>query len=62
MLSLICTPKEGTHMRIQNSLFTTALLGASLASATLLVEETFDYTIDSNIGGVAATGTGLTGN
>lgn len=42
--------------------FIAALCGASIASATLLVEETFDYTVGSNIGGVAATGTGLTGD
>lgn len=49
-------------MNKQAKLIAATLCCASIVSATLLVEETFDYTIDSNIGGVAATGTGLTGN
>ncbi|MDT9206360.1 hypothetical protein [Limnospira sp. PMC 1243.20] len=49
-------------MNTRNALIAAALFGASLASASLLVEENFNYTVDSNIGGVAATGTGLTGN
>lgn len=38
------------------------LASYSLSQATLLVHEPFDYTVGSNIGGVAATGVGLTGN
>lgn len=38
------------------------LVAAVPASASLLVYEGFNYTVDSNIGAVAATGTGLTGN
>lgn len=43
-------------------LTSTALLAASFSFASLIVVEPFNYTVDANIGGVAATGTGLTGN
>jgi hypothetical protein len=50
-------------MKSFTSLFSALVLAAALPlHATLLVEETFNYTVGSNIGGVAATGTGLTGN
>jgi hypothetical protein len=35
-------------MKTRTPLIAAALLGASLASATLLVHEPFDYTVDSN--------------
>lgn len=51
-------------MKLLAPLFGLALLATSSSPllATLLVQETFDYTLDVNIGSVPATGTGLTGN
>ncbi|MCC5846722.1 MAG: PEP-CTERM sorting domain-containing protein [Verrucomicrobia bacterium] len=49
-------------MKTRIPLIAAVFLGAAIASASLLVHEPFDYTVDANIGGVAATGTGLTGN
>lgn len=51
-------------LKLKSAILGLALSGAmiSTASATLLVEETFNYTVGSNIGGVATSGTGMTGN
>jgi len=53
--------KTSMKKHILSAVFASALALPAL-QASVLVHEPFDYTVGSNIGGVAATGTGLTGN